>query len=194
MEDFKRCSRCHEIKSADCFRKYQSGNRAGQLQSYCNGCHLDSSRDWKHETGRQVPMRQAKGTGPFLGDIAERVLSMTFKNVIRMPYGHRGYDFICNKGFLIDVKSSCLHYYHRSSPRWSFDIRYNNIANYFIFLGFDSIESLNPMHVWIVPAYLVSSQSAKSIANVPTALKKWESFEKPLILITKCCNNMKQEM
>ena len=50
---------------------------------------------------------------------AERVLSKVFKNVIRQPHYTPGFDFICGRGFKIDVKSACM----RTSGSWMFHIR-----------------------------------------------------------------------
>ncbi len=59
----------------------------------------------------------------FLGcHIAEQVLSKTFKDVEIMPPSNPGYDFICNKGKKIDVKSSCLRYKNPKHKSWMFVI------------------------------------------------------------------------
>ena len=67
--------------------------------------------------------------GAYLGiHIAERILSRIFKDVEVMPNGNPGYDFICNHGKKIDVKSACsIKGYHS----WGFAIRCNIVADYF---------------------------------------------------------------
>jgi len=91
-------------------------------------------------------MKINKDCGVFLGcHVAERILSHVFKDVDRMPYGNKGFDFICNKGYKIDSKSSCL----RHDIYW-FQIKHNKIADYFLCIGFDNREDLNPQHIWLI--------------------------------------------
>jgi hypothetical protein len=110
----------------------------------------------RHVTGRQKPMSENKDCSLFLGvHVAERVLSNVFKNVQRMPQNNPGYDFICSKGYKIDVKSASLckilDKKHGSVIwRWNFHIRNNTIADYFLLIAFDDRENLNPMHVWLI--------------------------------------------
>lgn len=101
----------------------------------------------KHKSGKSQPFTENKSCSSYLGvHIAERVLSHIFDSVTRMPLKNPGFDFICKKGFKIEVKSSCLSKYNK----WNFNIRKNKIANYFLFLAFDNREDLNPMHVWSI--------------------------------------------
>ena len=92
------------------------------------------------------PMKLNKKCSQFLGcHVAERVLSHVFKDVQRMSNGNKGYDFICNKGFKIDVKSSCI----QKNNSYIFSIRYNNIADYFLCIAFDNRENLNPQYIFV---------------------------------------------
>ena len=53
--------------------------------------------------------KKLKSCPAYLGiHIAEQVLSKVFKNIKMMPMHNPGYDFICNHGKKIDVKSSCI--------------------------------------------------------------------------------------
>ncbi len=101
-------------------------------------------------------MEGNKNCASYLGvHIAERLLKHIYKNVEQMPYGNPGYDFICDKGYKIDVKSSCVR--KSWGGFWGFHIFKNTIADYFIFVAVNyyrgdfvffhastSSESLNP--------------------------------------------------
>ena len=94
----------------------------------------------------------------FLGEhVAERILSHVFKDVKRMPNGNRGFDFICNKGFKIDVKASCLN----KNNIYTFNIKHNKIADYFLLIAFDNRENLNPEHVWLIKSNEVTKNYRK---------------------------------
>lgn len=83
----------------------------------------------------------------FLGcHVAERVLSHVFKDVERMPHNNKGFDFICNKGFKIDSKASCLH----KDNTYIFHINHNKIADYFLCIAFDNRDNLNPQYIWLI--------------------------------------------
>jgi len=98
------------------------------------------------------PMKINKKCASFLGcHVAERVLSHVFKDVEKMPYGNIGFDFICNKGFKIDVKASCLHV----NNSYAFHINRNKIADYFLLVGFDNRENLNPQHIWLMKSNII---------------------------------------
>lgn len=120
--------------------------------------------------------------------IAERVLSNYFKNIKRMPIMNHGYDFICSNGFMIDVKSSTL--YERNY--WSFDIRRNDIANYFLCIAFDNREDLNPIHVWLIPSSIINNKYTFSIRNSEKFLAKWAEYEKPIDKVLECCQKIKK--
>ena len=113
------CRRCYNTKYRDThkedIKEYLVANHDSILElqrklRYAHGCKPASEN-------RQCPA--------FLGvHVAEQVLSKVFKDVKKMPYGHKGFDFICNKGKKIDVKSSCMR---ASGSNWAFDIRKNKI-------------------------------------------------------------------
>ena len=92
-------------------------------------------------------MKINKNCSIFLGcTVAERILSHVFKDVQRMPIRNKGFDFICNKGHKIDSKASCLN----DDNIYMFDIKHNKIADYFLLIGFDDRENLNPQHIWLI--------------------------------------------
>ncbi len=89
-----------------------------------------------------------KDCSMFLGcHIAERVLIYVFKDVQKMLSNNKGFDFICNKGKKIDVKSCCLDLKRNN---YNFAIGRNKITDYFLLIGFDDRTNLNPQHIWLI--------------------------------------------
>ena len=131
-----------------------------------------------------------KESSTYLGvTIAEKVLSKIFKNVERMPYGNRGFDFICGKGFKVDVKSSCKYKYNNNrSDNWIFHIGKNKTADYFLCLAFDNRELLNPEHLWLIPQKIINN---KSISISKSTINKWNEYKQDISKIIKCCDNIK---
>jgi hypothetical protein len=116
--------------------------------------------------------------------VAERVLSNIFKNVTRMKMNHTGYDFICGKGFKIDVKSSC------GEEGWNFILKQNKIADYFLCLAFDNRESLNPQFLWLIPGPVVNYKTGLHIQRSQSA--KWKEYELPIERVMECCSSLKE--
>ena len=118
------------------------------------------------------PMCINKSCPVFLGvHIAEQILSNVFKDVETMPYGNAGFDFICNKGKKIDVKSACVskHGFHKGS--WSFGIRKNQTADFFLCLVFDNREDLTPLHMWLIPGENINHLITAGISI--STISKW---------------------
>lgn len=202
----KRCPKCKQVKPLSEFGVYRTGKyRAGNPRCQCRQCereasnawnrsHPGASVAWRHRTGNMRPMDTAKDCPMYLGVyIAERALSKFFDNIERMPANNPGYDFVCGKGFKIDVKSSCLLNKENKNPRWQFTIRHNTVADYFLCLGFDDRTSLEPMHVWLIPGRRINCMKGMSITNSPNVITKWEQYERPLDRLVACCDEMKQE-
>lgn len=190
----KKCSYCDEIKPIAEFIFYKSGKNAGYPRAWCRSCSTKTNQEWIHQTGRKRRMTEATDCTLYLGvHIAERALSTYFIEITRMPFGNPGYDFVCGKGFKIDVKSSCRRQPQRKkdSDRWSFHTEKNVIADFFLCLAFDSRESLNPEHIWLVPSKVCQSKNIISMSNSPVSLKKWEPYERPLGEVVARCTSMR---
>lgn len=115
--------------------------------------------------------------------IAEGVLSKIFKNVERMPYNHKGYDFICNKGKKVDVKSSC----QRANGGWSFVTAKNKIADYFLCITYDNRDDLNPQHLWLLPSSV--GRDKQTITICESTLSKWSEYELDINKVVEYCGN-----
>ena len=131
-------------------------------------------------------MSENKECASYLGVfVAERVLSHVFKDVEVMPYGNPGYDIVCNKGKLIDVKCACLG----KGGRWVFNIRRNIVADYFLCLAFDNRDDLNPEHTWLIPGDIVNHLKGTGIS--PITIHKWDEYKIDVDKVSACCDVMR---
>ncbi len=165
--------------------------------------HSDRSMQWRYKTGRSKPGSEFKECANYLGiHVAERLLPKIYEYVTRMPNCNEGYDFICGKGFKIDVKSSCLQ---RKRNCWHFSIEKNKIADYFLMIAFDDRTNLNPLHIWLIKGTeiinnnsvikrQVCEKQSVTIPNVDTILKIYEPYEQleKLEKLVICCNDFKK--
>jgi len=153
----------------------------------------------KASTSKITSFEKNKKCSMFLGcHVAERVLSHIFKDVQRMPNRNRGFDFICNRGFKIDVKASCLH----KNNTYTFVTKYNKIADYFLLITFDGIETLNPQHIWLIKSNEIMNVYNRklnefnylTITNTKYGLSKYSKYEltDKLQETIKCCDSLKR--
>jgi len=185
----KYCPKCKLTKSINEFSK-QSKN-CGGLQCYCKLCYAQDQKDRSLiKNNGKHPREINKDCSQWLGiEVAEKVLAAVFKNVQVMPENNRAFDFICGKGFKIDVKSSCRGHYKNRNDRWNFTIKHNKVADYFLLLAFDSREDLNPEFIWLVPGSVINDKFAINISVTTT--DKWKEYEKSIDKVIVCCNHMK---
>lgn len=183
----KQCSRCGEIKPVSEFRP-QPGRLYG-VRSQCKICNRESRNESRYRRGERRPLGTNRDCPSYLGiHIAERVLAGVFESVERMSMNNPGFDFICGRGYKIDVKSATPP---KNKPgRWQFRIAKNRIAEYFLMLAFDNRCDLNPMHVWMIPSTQVNHLMFTSISK--STLSKWKSWELSLEKIVACCDIMRR--
>jgi len=173
----------------DCIRNYRQ--QPGIKELYNN-----TNKKWYYKNTSRQPMKDSKNSPIYLGIyVAENVLSKVFKNVEKMPNNNPGFDFICNKGYKIDVKSSVLLKGGKRDKNlgWSFAINKNKIADYFLLIGFDNREDLNPLKLWLIPGNILNEQKGKHITNIEKVLLKWKQYElnNELEKVIICCNKFK---
>lgn len=169
----------------DCARETQRDQKCEYRRT-----HRAERLDWYHRTGRSTAMSENRECTAFLGvHAAERVLSYVFKDVERMPYGTKGYDFICNRGKKIDVKSSCRYINKNKTDYWQFRIKKNQIVDYFLCLAFDNRRGINPEHIWMIPAKILNQLVSASISE--TTLDKWAEYELNISKVSMCCDVLK---
>ena len=132
-----------------------------------------------------------KKSSNYLGlTCTEQVLEKIFKNVIRMPYGHKGYDFECSNGFLIDSKASCVS--KGKYNNWLFRIKQNKVADYFALLAFDNRDDMNPIYFWLIPGNVINDKMSLTISK--STLSKWDEYRQNISKFIKCCNNLKGDI
>ena len=172
------------LKPAEYCKRWRDRNPAAVIEGY--------TKDRIRRGGQT--MKENKTCSQYLGiHVAERVLSRVFKDVTRMHLHNHGYDFICNHGKKIDVKSSCIvtHTVNGTEYQsWKFNIRHNQIADFFLCLAFDNRADLNPLHVWMLPGCKYNHFAGIGISS--STVDKWNEYELPIDEIMKRCDSMKE--
>lgn len=102
-----------------------------------------------------------------------------------MPIHNPGYDFICNHGKKIDVKSSCLN----KDKRWKFKICHNQTPDFFLMVAFNNRRLLTPKYIWLIPRNDICHAHTVSVA--PSTLGKWSEYQLNIDAVTACCNDMR---
>lgn len=164
--------------------KYRSQNREKVLEQ---------KREYRQQNHPGQFMSENKDCPLYLGvHVAERVLSKIFNDVERMPMHNPGFDFICQKGYKVDVKASTLRLRgDNSKGYWGFHTLRNTVADYFLCLAFMDRESLEPVHLWLIPSDVVSDRVQITISQ--NRLDKWSEYELPDKLddVKDCCIKMR---
>lgn len=183
------CNKCGVELTSDNWRIYTKENHV----YLCNACINEKNRLYAERVRRQngcSTMEENRSCPSFLGvHIAEEVLLNVFVHVERMPYGTPGYDFICNRGKKVDVKSSCIRVITGHSKRWCYHINQNTNTDYFLCIAFDDRESLNPLYLWMIPAGAINDRLHISISE--STLHKWDKYKLEIDKVISCCNIMK---
>lgn len=159
----------------------------------CRRHHAEYIRNWRHATGRNRPMADAPDSASYLGIvIAEKVVQALMPGAVKhMPNNNPGYDFICGRGYKVDVKSAALVASGPRSKYWVFHPNYNTIADYFVLLAFDTRDKLNPQYVWVVPGHVINRQRSLSITPGGGNEKLFKPYLHDPSAIIACCNTMK---
>ena len=219
MTKAKICTKCNILKPLDefnndrsrkdgkkssckeCRRKYNQEHRKEKIEynkKYTQE-HKKEKAEYDKEhyerTGRQkqgkTSMYENKMCAAYLGIvIGERLIRHLFKDVQIMPHGNPKFDFICNKGMKIDVKTSTTHFNKNKYPFWSFTIDRNKVADFFILVAFDNRTDLNPLHLWMIPGRKINEDTSKSIAL--SRIHKWDKWKKDIKDAKLCCNELKR--
>lgn len=186
MTKVKFCSACKQYKNISDFGK--DARTLDGLKCYCKECKNLYERNRTYKNKIYKPMSENKECAFYLGvHIAERILSNVFKNVEQMVPNNPGYDFICNNGYKIDVKSSCK--IKSKLCTWTFSIKKNTIPDYFLCIAFDNREDLNPLHLWLIPSNVLNTKTGVSISS--STLCKWKKYEKDIDTVTNYCNALR---
>lgn len=144
-------------------------------------CYEEYDKIWEYYPGMPDPIRENRKNTRFLGIyVAESSVNKLFKGSQRMRLRNPGYDIICNKGYKIDVKASTLS----ATNTFGFHINENNIANYFILIGYNNIIELKPLHMWIIGSediihdYHMHDWHRLMIPNEPMHIEYLQKYER----------------
>jgi len=178
------------VKRAGFYLTTEYQNFCAQKRGYKDYAETVKERNWNK--GKYTPLQESDNCPAYLGvHIAERkiariVLPRILGNIKKeMSYGNPGFDFIIegDTDIKVDVKSRKL-----SDNKWPFMIRYNNITDYFLLIGFDDRENLYCMRIWlfhrndlVIKGSVIIEKFWKrecfSITNTIEKLKKFEKYE-----------------
>lgn len=206
------CVICGKLKPLSEFYK-NKGNKHGR-QLKCKDCAREisikyyydhqekgkeKSKKYQREHKDEIRKRQGiksmyenKSCAQYLGVvIAERLCRHLFKDVEVMPHGNTGFDFICNHGKKIDVKSSSAFIRNIKTPRWTFKIKRNKTADFFICVAFDNRTDLNPLHMWMIPGKEINNRGGISISA--STVHKWNKWKRDINDAQLCCTEIKSE-
>jgi hypothetical protein len=197
-EGMKRCNKCKEIKPTTDFGP--RAKNADGLQSVCRACKRQACAESKHRLGYCSPMNESPRCSQFLGIcVAEKVIRHCgmFNIVTKTVNNTSGYDFVCGRGYKIDVKSACRTFVvrngHELNPWWTFHIDHNEIADWFVIIAFDDREHLTPLHAWVIPGDKINHLICLTITDSERSLVKWRLYERPLDQIDSCCDALRSD-
>lgn len=168
----KQCSHCKRLLSEDSFGVDNS--RPDHLKVHCKTCQRVMYRELR---GDSTYDKHTSCTWYLGVHIAEPMLLEYFGNATRAQPNTVGYDYICSKGYKIDVKASCVIQPKWTSPYWGFGIRRNNIADYFLCIAFDNRTDLNILHTWLIPALVVVDKLMLHVGCGTRSQLKYKEYE-----------------
>ena len=181
------CAKCYQ-------RQYRIDHREQLLEYQSNYRKLNHDRvtGWSKRSRLKMlgmRMKTNKECSQFLGVyVAESVLSKVFEDVQRMPVTHPGYDFVCNRGKKIDVKSATRRS-RGNNLSWGFNVNKNTTADYFLVIAFDDRHELTPLHLWMMPGHVVNDRVNITISH--KTIDKWDEYRLDVDKVVSCCDEMK---
>ena len=195
------CYTCHRRENGKTITCIECGN-IGKTRGrgLCTKCYTKAqysehreeniARMTKRSRERGVlAMSENKSCSSYLGvHVAEKVLYNTFDNVEKMPTNNPGYDFICNKGMKIDVKSATMRK-NAACSRWEFHINKNDVADFFFCIAFDIRTDINPIHLWLIPGKNINHLTTVTMSE--SRMEKWTEYELAINKVVDCCNTLR---
>ena len=156
----------------------------------CKTCVGKKSAEIRYKNGGK-PMSKNKSCTNYLGiHITERMIASVFNTVKQMPPNNPGYDFICDENKKIDVKSACISINNRGYKILKFAIKYNNIPDYFLCVGFNNRSDLTPINIWLIPSKVVNNISTLTMYLTDNGTKRWDKYIMDMVKINTYCNNI----
>jgi len=137
-----------KILSAGCTNLREYNNKIARNLGFKDW--NDYRKNWRYETGRCFPSKDNEDCSQYFGIVIfEEIIERIFKTFQRMPPNNPKFDYICGNGYKIQAEARCLMYYNNNS-RLEFRVDYNNIADYFLFGGFDNRIDKNLLYLWLI--------------------------------------------
>lgn len=193
----KWCYKCGKMKSPDDFHNNKSKDDGKRDE--CKICHIENNKDYYHNKGGREQrghqsMYENKACSNYIGlVVGEELARRLFKNVTMMPFGHPGYDMICQNNFRINIKVSTIRkQYNKNSivNKWGFHIERNKDCDFFLCMAFDNVIDLHPLIGWLIPGNEVNHKPTINISA--TTIHKWDKCKMNFDSAQQCCNLMKE--
>ena len=164
-------------------------NKRVKNKGYKNHSEYNRKMDYKKGIGTGLSMSENKDCSAYLGvHICENkeFLSKIINIIESMPNNNPGYDVVCVKNKKIDVKCACIN----SNNQWSFVIKKNKIADYFLMISFDNRENLGIKHIWLAKGnsvikrttwnsreFIINEKNTVMVSNGKIGLNRWSEYE-----------------
>lgn len=158
-------AKLEEIRTTAEVRRERVLNTA-KKQGFETTAQYNRSIIWSGSTirGKVLPESENTECPRYFGEYIEReYVSKIFVNPIPISYSpgwHEGkpYDYECQNGFKIKHVAACTsvsiykisNYTNDPIPYYVFNIRRNNVPDYWVLTAWDNRESLEPKYVWII--------------------------------------------
>lgn len=138
-----------------CKTEVEYSNNCAQKRGFKNDSERGKIQKWNR--GICQPMSENKKCSSNFGiELGEKIIGRYALPILfggikeEMPHNNPGFEFIVVGDFKIDIKCRCLQCKDERTPWWNFPIRYNIYADYFLLIGFDTREWLEPMYAWLI--------------------------------------------
>jgi hypothetical protein len=151
--DINRKQREKTVKNADFENLKNYEDFCAQKKGYKNDSERKKQQKW--DNGVQLPMSENESCPCYLGvhigeNIADPILTEIFGGIEkRMPNNYSGYERIVKGGYKVDIKTATMTVVD-NEYLWPFQIRYNDMADYFLLLAFGNRKDKNLIHIWLI--------------------------------------------
>lgn len=176
----RKCTGCGRILPFSSFYTRKDRGSDNVTKSECKECIRKKREIYRRSKGMQHYSKNvdcSQYLGVHIGEdmIADTLLRGHYDNVVHMPFGTVGHDFVVDGGIKIDVKTRSRTDRNGGGYGWVFEVDRNKIADYFLFIALSDRDGLILDHVWIIPGHKVNSQKYATVSE--SCVDKWRKFE-----------------
>lgn len=174
LPTLKHCKTCNELITDE--NKVMNGT---YIKSVCKKCKNEYELKYRHDTGISGRMKTNDKCGVFLWEKAKHIIRTNFPTWIEMPQLTKHFNFIDDNGEKIAIRASVtLLAKNKFTPHWHFHVVENRIADKYIFMGFDSRQTLELIRAWIIPnnTYFKTIRGF-GITTSEKSIAKWKKYE-----------------